>query len=171
MSPCGLVTEPGVYKYDGAVECRGAHDKNVFNRKEIFIFQSTFLAVIQSWPVRPLVVISKPRTRHQAGPSQQPQARPLKVSTKIRGNFHNILRPPYFEFGTLHLRIFAVKTPVLVLWTSVLISGWGTVWTLVDNSVLIDSWALVGTFNKKKVVVGAFHWYCVPRNFVDTFSS
>lgn len=90
MSPCGLVTEPGVYKYDGAVECRGAHDKNVFNRKEIFIFQSTFLAVIQSWPVRPLVVISKPRTRHQAGPSQQPQARLLKVSTKIRGNFHNI---------------------------------------------------------------------------------
>ena len=96
---------------------------------------------------------------------------PAQSSTKIRGNFHNILRPPYIEFGTLHLRIFAVKTPVLVLWTSVLISGWGTVWTLVDNSVLIDSWALVGTFNKKKVVVGAFHWYCVPRNFVDTFSS
>ena len=45
-------------------EC-SARDKNIFpTEKEIFIFQSlTFLAVIQSWPVRPLVGYLNPSLR------------------------------------------------------------------------------------------------------------
>ena len=156
------------------MECRGAHDKNVFNRKEIFIFQSTFLAVIQSWPVRPLVVISKPRTRHQAGPSQQPQqpqARLRKVSTNIRGKFHNILRPPEIVSGTLvckdlHLKKFADKTPVGILMGFV---DKRPDFRLRDSlnitSVLRDYWGLVGTFNKKEWGSRCFPWILCSAKF------
>ena len=32
-------------------------------------------------------------------------------------------------------------------------------------------WMLVGAFNKESALVGAFSVYCIPRNFVDTFTT
>ena len=62
----------------------------------------------------------EPDTRLGPATSQQPRARLRKVSTNIRGKFHNILRPPEIVSGTLvckdlHLKKFADKTPVGIL--------------------------------------------------------